>query len=66
MCHFLRENKLSAVSKDDNLKHCLDEVLRDCGIPQESLDDKTEVNGSFLAISLTAAMSLIILLIMTR
>lgn len=62
VCHFLQGNKLSAVSNDDNLKHCLDEVVRDCAIPEESLDDKTEVNGNFLPTSFTAAMSLIIAL----
>ena len=60
VCHFLQGNKLSAVSKDDNLKHCLDEVVRDFAIPEESLHDKTEVNGIFLPTSFTAAMSLII------
>ena len=59
-CHFLRGNMLSAVSKDDNLKDCLDEVLRDSGITQESLDDATELNGNFLPTFFTAAMSLII------
>ena len=39
---------LSAMSKDDNLKHCLQEVLCDCSIPQESLDAETEINGNFL------------------
>ena len=51
---------LSVVSKDDNLKHCLDEVLRDCGIAEESLDDETEADGNFLPTFFTAAMSLII------
>lgn len=59
-CHFLRGNVLSAVSDDENLQHCLDEVLCDCGIPQESLDDETELNGNFLSTFFTAAMSLII------
>lgn len=59
-CHFLRGDMLSAVSKDDNLKHCLDEVLRNCGIAEESLDDETEANGNFLPTFFTAAMSLII------
>ena len=58
--HFLQGNKLRAVSKDDNLKHCLDEVVHDCAIPEKSLDDKAEVNGNFLQTSFTAAMSLII------
>ena len=48
------------VSKDDNLKNCLDEVLRDCGIPQESSHDETEANGNFLPTFFTAAISFII------
>lgn len=59
-CHFLRGDMLSAVSKDDNLEHCLDEVLHDCEIPQESLEDEAEANGNFLPTFFTAAMSLII------
>ena len=59
-CHFLRGNMLSAVSDDENLQNCLDEVLRDCGIPQESLDDESELNGNFMSTFFTAAMSLII------
>lgn len=59
-CHFLRGKMLSAVADDENLQHCLHEVLRDCGIPQESLDDETELNGNFLSTFFTAAMNLII------
>lgn len=45
---------LSAVSKDDNLKHWRRYFVT--GISQESLDE-TEVNGNFLPTLFTAAMS---------
>ena len=56
---------LRVVSKDDNLKHCLDEVICDCGIPQESLNADTEAKGNFLPTFFTAAL-ILLLPIVTR